>query len=508
MDPGQTKNYNYNYTDVALEEDVELDEGVNEFSYDSEISLDAYVHSVKPCDKVNNIRIGVSALGAYRYNEEESISNPNDGDLYTTPFGHVGTLGTAIEAEITGMEGYEGEEGDTGLQIQTRYNSADNFTDGDGDAGDPGTPLSEWQELAIEGGLLLAETYVDMNTLNALSWAQYAYKVGSTYAEEDPIDPLPEHKISESGEDASISQSWEHIRTYMEEREYHLFNLNYWEYEEHLEEGPVDQELVEAFYEKGHEIADWSDLEEEDDEWKVVTPDDVFTLERDEDKLKIYGEDIPLERAHTASTMIYFELPTDDLPDEATLEISAKNVLGTADVEGEITEAADGAEASVEIPIRNAEPDPNLVEDLDTDKEDYEASESSNTVYPDFEGLTVETPAGFTEPEYQVEIEWNPEWDSGWETLTYDWLTYGEEIDKNSVAINGIPDDGDEYGVSIKYTIEVGDEYGGWEMETITETHMFTVTNEGDDDGGGGGGGVRPPPGGGVSPMGNETGIG
>ena len=493
-DPGITKNYNYNYTDVALEEDVDFDcdYSTNEYSYDSEMSINAQVYSLKPGDTYNDIFIAISAPGAYRYNEEESDGNPN---AITPWLGHVGTLGTAIEAEITGMEGYEDKTVRTPtLQKLIDYNSADNFTDGD--AGCHDTGLTEWQELAIEGGLLTAETIIDAKTLGALSWAQYASKVVSTYAEDDPIDPFPEHKPGASGEEASVSQTWEHHRTDQGDREYHLFNLDYSEYEEHIEEGDdVDQELIDAFDEKGYEICnDWYGLQKEDDgEWSVKNENGgFFILEKHEDKLKIYGGDIPLERAHTASTEIGFRLPTDDLPDEATLEISAKNVLGTACVDGDIIQDADGAEASVEIPIRNAKPE--VQSDMEMDKKNYETEDypGYNKIYPVFHDLMVTNPTTCEEVPYEVKIDWRPGWDYGWETLTYDWISHGEWMEKE-VSIP-TPDDANGDTVDIRYTIKTYDQYGGWELDTEYKRDSFTVTNNDGDPPPGGP--PRPPPGG------------
>ena len=204
----------------------------------------------------------------------------------------------------------------------------------------------------------------------------------------------------------------------------------------------------------------------------------------------------PEETTYQAQTVFEFQVPHD--ASEYTLHLSATSLLGFWDDSGalppSLRDVKESAEATVDIPIKNAEPD--VVSGLDTDKDHYEASEYSDSVYPDFDGLVVENPAGCNEPVYEVKIEWSPEWDQGWETLTYDWLTHGEEIDKDNVAITGIPDDGEVYDVNIRYTIEVDDEYGGWEVGPLTldDDDTFTVTNEEDDNGGGGGGGGGDPP--------------
>jgi len=266
--------------------------------------------------------------------------------------------------------------------------------------------------------------------------------------------------------------------------------LDYSEYEEHLEEGPVDQELIDAFDEKGHEIADGSDLEElDDDEWAVENENGgFFILEKDEEKLKIYGGDIPLERVHTASTEIGFRLPTDDLPDEATLEISAKNVLGAACANGEIKDDNDGAEASVEIPIKNAEPE--LDEDHDRVDGPVYASDflGDNYIYPDIGIDDLENRANCHEAEYVIDVYYKHDdmWDFEFtrertKTIGSDYL-YSIEME--------LPDeyDGD---VEIRLTITTKDEYGAWEKE-VEDT--FNAINECDDDDppGGGGGGWSP----------------
>jgi len=283
--------------------------------------------------------------------------------------------------------------------------------------------------------------------------------------------------------------------------------LDYSEYEEHLEEGPVDQELIDAFDEKGHEIADWSDLEElDDDKWTVVNENGgFFTLEKYENRLKIKGEDIPLERAHTASTMLYFELPTDDLPDEATLEISAKNILGAADSQGEIIEYDDGAEASIEIPIKNARPELSL----DTDKDTYYTSDYTTSddgpyiVSPKFD-ISLDNPAGDNTPKYDITMDIKFD-DSSYETLTY--FFYRDIDDDISQYITIEVPDGYDGSVSIKFTVETRYErHGGW-IETFEISESFDVVEDGRDDSDDGGSGGGTPPPGGVVPTGNETSL-
>ncbi|MFP4002000.1 MAG: hypothetical protein ACLFU5_08885, partial [Thermoplasmata archaeon] len=95
------------------------------------------------------------------------------------------------------------------------------------------------------------------------------------------------------------------------------------------------------------------------------------------------GEDDQADRTYIydAATQISVAIPDDKKPDTLDIKLTAKQRMGywetvsAGDTPSEQLDSESGAEASVEIPIRNAEPDPDLVEDLDTDKEDYEASE-------------------------------------------------------------------------------------------------------------------------------------
>lgn len=172
--------------------------------------------------------------------------------------------------------------------------------------------------------------------------------------------------------------------------------------------------------------------------------------------------------------MLYFELPTDDLPDKATLEISAKNILGAAEQDGEIINFADGAEASVEIPIKNAEP--TEVEQLGTDADHYDAGEGSSVVSPIFKDLKLTNPAQCTDVTYEVEIELRAGWTDGFETLTYSWITHDEELNKQ-VNIY-VPEGTVNEEVDIRYSVSTSDTYGGWELDPISRNSLFSVTNE------------------------------
>ncbi|MFW6064427.1 MAG: hypothetical protein ACOC8Y_02510, partial [Candidatus Natronoplasma sp.] len=152
-----------------------------------------------------------------------------------------------------------------------------------------------------------------------------------------------------------------------------------------------------------------------------------------------------------------------------------------------------GAEASVEIPIKNAEPE--IEEEMDSDKNSYEASDYSSSVYPDLEDLTVENPAGCTDVDYEVEIEWDGEWDYDTHTA-YTWITHEEEIDK-TLNIAGIPEDGEWHEVEIMYSIKAHDRYGGWEEDL--DPIEIEVKNEEDQDSG-----YPTPPPGGPIPVGED----
>lgn len=138
----QSKEYYYNYTDVAVEKAVDIpypyDTG-NAFSYDTETTLDVLATKVGGKGEHTRVFLYVSAAGGYSYNESESVKHPND-DYPSTAFGHVGNAAQVLEAEITGYDG-EIVENSPFLQVETGSNGGTpNITDGY-DGGDGGLKI-------------------------------------------------------------------------------------------------------------------------------------------------------------------------------------------------------------------------------------------------------------------------------------------------------------------------------------------------------------------------------
>ncbi|MFP4000528.1 MAG: hypothetical protein ACLFSM_09185 [Thermoplasmata archaeon] len=226
---------------------------------------------------------------------------------------------------------------------------------------------------------------------------------------------------------------------------------------------------------------------------------------------------------HIASSMIDWELPHGQIDSEHTLTISAKNILLHTEIEdnkGEIETEEVGAEATVEIPIKNAE-----IEDIESDNKDSYGDSKSVTnrdgsldwddeigvklnapdkIDQEGESLMATDPPEDYDPnvevpkvnltvdwgdgtEEDVKEDWNPYY---WEMISKDPNEY-ERVDKE-VSIShtyDLEDDldmdyGNEEKVDIKITAEVHDEYGGWE-ESI-EFDLTIKYRDSDDDGGGG----------------------
>ena len=423
LQDGRTEPYYYNYTDVVVEEAVDIpypDVG-NWFSYDTETTLDVLATTVDGGGEYTRVFLHVSAAGGYSYNETESVEHPHD-DLSPPGMGHIGNAGQVIEAEVADYEG----DHIPYLDIERSKNSGTtNITDGDeGGYGE----TSDTQKLALQGCLFAAQmgaVAVDVKTFGALSAVSFAATLATRGSDDEP-DPFPENKDCDSGEDANVRQVWKH----------------------------------------DPEMSEWDD--------------NAGRMEN------------PLEGVHGTSTILYLSLDNDYLHDSATLEISAYNLLGISpygDDEYYESSITEGAEATVEIPIKNAEPELDDDNKMETDKNSYEASDYSSSVYPDLEGLIVENPAECTDVDYEVEIEWDGEWDYDTHTA-YTWITHGEEIDK-TLNIGGIPEDDKWYEVEITYSIKALDRYGGWE-EDPGHTIEIEVKNDEDKDSGA----PTPPPGG------------
>ncbi len=204
---------------------------------------------------------------------------------------------------------------------------------------------------------------------------------------------------------------------------------------------------------------------------------------------------------YAAGTTFQYQIPVEDgIPDEINLPISVKNEMGMWSSSGDAISEWDGAEASVEIPIRNAEPE---IEDIDTDDDHYTTSESGGT--------------DLVQPELMVDLENQAKCDDAMydlyayvddeENIAPDELDYTHETfwhrNRESVTIAiDLGDFGIDYGESgelwIMVLIEARDKYGGWELES----DEIKIEVEDDSDGGDGGGGSIPP--GGPHPTSTE----
>lgn len=185
---------------------------------------------------------------------------------------------------------------------------------------------------------------------------------------------------------------------------------------------------------------------------------------------------------YAVGTHFTYKFDNNYLPDQFDMTISAKNIMGHY-YDGSKIQTKDGAEASVDITLKNAKP--SVTQGLDTDKYYYEASDYSDAVHPDLEDLTVENPAGATEPTYEVEIQANPSWESdGWETIAYSYISHGVAIDDHMNIVH-IPDDGTYHTVELRVnSIRAYDKYGGWTIGP-RDSIKIEVKNYGSEDGGG-----------------------
>ncbi len=194
--------------------------------------------------------------------------------------------------------------------------------------------------------------------------------------------------------------------------------------------------------------------------------------------------------------MITVELPSGDLPDEATLEISAKNIIGTTDgfsgdPDPEIPdswETADGAEASVDITLKNAKPE---VDESDVQVEDDEPVKTSESlddylVHPTI-NIDLDNKGDCT-AKYWAEIHYKPTDDWSYD---YAGTTLISRSDGKISTIGMEVSDGFDGYIDVKIDLEAKEEYGSWQKE-IEKDHLFEAKQEDDDGGGGSGGGGCP----------------
>lgn len=211
--------------------------------------------------------------------------------------------------------------------------------------------------------------------------------------------------------------------------------------------------------------------------------------------------------AFVFSTQISWRIDADDREETHELEIGAKidNKMYTIHNWGDSTSYDYGAEATVEITIKNARPELSL----DTDKDTYYTSDYTTSddgpyiVSPKFD-ISLDNPAGDNTTKYDITMDIKFD-GSSYETLTY--FFYRDIDDDISQYITIEVPDGYDGSVSIKFTVETRYErHGGW-IETFEISESFDVVEDGRDDSDDGGSGGGTPPPGGVVPTGNETSL-
>ena len=410
------KNYNYNYTDTVVEEQLKVYDSTSDLLtqyYDSEMSLTAHVDSLMSDETKNTINLHITATGAYRWNETSQVSINDDHEGLLNHIAHIGTRDSFIEAQLIDYDGYNDDQFD--VNVEQERTSAVNFTEGDDDGGTK--EPSVWQKHAGDAALLAANAAkVNPKVLLAVSAGSLIWDAVDGLTETPSYD-APEDSTSGSGLYDKVRQTWRH-------RE------------------------------------DWP--------WDF---------------------DQPLERAHVVSKRVQVNVYRDNhpLPDSATLEVSAKNILAALNHDGDITggpiDGVEGAEASVEIPIRNAEPTLEE-EELQSDKDTYYTSDTSinDYIFPELSGLEISNPAGCTEATYQVELEYWTEWEDEWKPVESD-IYHGEDWTE-SVGIK-VPDHVSYEEVKFRYTVIYAEEkYGGWEIQDVWEGEVEVLANNDEDDDG------------------------
>ncbi|MEF8833101.1 MAG: hypothetical protein V5A66_06265, partial [Candidatus Thermoplasmatota archaeon] len=189
---------------------------------------------------------------------------------------------------------------------------------------------------------------------------------------------------------------------------------------------------------------------------------------------------------YVASTQFTVTVPG-EIPDEMHISFSAKNVIGYW--EGLIHWVnEDGAEASVEIPIKNAEPQLDENEVDVTNQPVKVLDENSDGEYrlkPDLwlHSGFLNNYAGCTDAEYDVKIEYSADGDTlNWKTYAFrEGISIGDTISAH-ISI-WIEDQGHSGFVDLKITVTAGDKYGSWEKQTYSTfqwaKHELTIDYSG-----------------------------
>ena len=216
----------------------------------------------------------------------------------------------------------------------------------------------------------------------------------------------------------------------------------------------------------------------------ILPPDDnsdsgkgAFIQQTWDHKYELWWDtDQPYFGQFNVATEFLLKVPTSSLPDEARLEISTKNIFGTYHRHDGLVNHDIGAEASVEIPIRNAEPE--LDEDEITVEYDEPVKTSdsrySDCIRPEIEigkGF-IDNPAGCEKAEYNVTVKYSID-EEDWKELTTETMTITDSAELNPyIEIDDEEPEGEMY---LEFHVSTKDEYGAWMQELDKDVNFDWV---------------------------------
>jgi len=190
----------------------------------------------------------------------------------------------------------------------------------------------------------------------------------------------------------------------------YLFSLSYSEYEDYLEEGPINEELIEAFDNEGYDINDEAELSEEDYRWRIIEEgSETFTIRRDEDELNIYDAERLTLEGTTVQDYSFEELRNMD-----SIEGEGKRIRSTASISGPntyrgvyltdlVSNVYSGTNYTLEVEARDeytmTYPREHVEGDVPVMDEDYNETD----IEPDFEAILA----------YEEDGEQVPDWERG-----------------------------------------------------------------------------------------------
>lgn len=195
------------------------------------------------------------------------------------------------------------------------------------------------------------------------------------------------------------------------------------------------------------------------------------------ERLGDYAAGPDSEDLYGVGTEFRYTIDNDHLPDQFDMIISAKNIMGYY-YDGSKIDTDNGAEASVEIPIKNGEPqlDENQIKvgnELEKDEpvevvdEVEKDGEDKYELYPhiSIDSTFLDNPAGCLDAEYDLKIKHD-----GQEKATFEGTyIYNNHYLPLSIYIDADRDPNNDPGVELNYTVTAHDEYGGWE-KWVTKT--------------------------------------